>query len=104
LWCTPDYPLKCECGRGWYVKDGEAVFTLPPHDACLSQVTEAVFRAEGAIKDAICYYERLEASEQALVDHPDSSKTDVAYAKQGVKQARRILKGLLKTFPWKRVQ
>jgi hypothetical protein len=95
-------PLQCECGRAWYVKDDEALYVAPPLSQCMANVTGAVLAAEGAVKDAIVYYERLVYAERAIALHPDASEDDKRIARGGVKSAMKTYKGLLKVFPWKR--
>jgi hypothetical protein len=63
-------------------------------DRLMANVTSAVFKAEGAVKDAIMYYEALIKAEQAIVDHAEATTTDKEIAVRGVDNARRMLVGL----------
>ncbi len=60
----------------------------------MGAVTEAVLRAEGAIKDALFFYDVLVKAEQAIVDSPDTDELDKEIAQRGVENATRILVSL----------
>ena len=72
----------------------------PTKDALMAHVTDMVFRAEGALKDAITFYSRLVTAEQAIVDSPESDSTDRDIAARGVANAKKILDGLQALFNW----
>jgi hypothetical protein len=63
-------------------------------DKLMSNVTEAVFNAEGRLKDAIYHYGRLVEAEQAIVDSPETSEDDKAIARRGARIATRDARGL----------
>ncbi len=66
----------------------------PRLESLMSDVTAAVYRAEGSLKDTIAHYKRLVVAEQAIVDCPEASEEDRKVAQHGVDYAGRILKGI----------
>lgn len=58
------------------------------------EVTAAILRAEKALKDAIREYERVEALERELSEHPRASDLEKKLASDGVAIASRRLRTL----------
>jgi len=63
----------------------------PVLKSLMANVTSAVVRAEGALKDATVHYASLVAAEQAIAECPEASEQDRKVARHGVENARRIL-------------
>ncbi len=64
------------------------------HDTLMSEITQAIIRAEGGFKDALFWYEKVIQAEQAIVDSAETTEDDKAIARRGAENATRILTGL----------